>query len=56
MNNEPLVPEFDLLRWFGAITEIFRMIADEPFFACAAGALMLGFAFLLLYRLTLGGD
>lgn len=51
-NNEVLI---DLGRWLGSIPEIVRMIAEEPLFLYAGGALMFGFAWLLVYKLTSWG-
>lgn len=51
-NTEILEPIYDLTRWFGAIPEILRMIAQTDLMQIAGAALMFGFAWLLVYKLT----
>lgn len=51
---EPRV--FDLGLVLGSIPVILQLIADCDLFNLAAGALVVGFAFLLAYKLTCGSD
>ena len=51
---EPRV--FDLGLVLGSIPVILQLIADSDLFNLAAGALVVGFAFLLAYKLTCGSD
>lgn len=52
MNNEPVI---DILRWLGAFPVILQMIAETDLMTIAGGALMFGFAWLLVYNLTSPG-
>ena len=56
MNNVEVLEEaaqlFDITRWFGSIAVIIQMLADDPLFQVAGAFLVIGFAFLLCYRLT----
>lgn len=52
MNNEPVI---DLVRWLGAFPVILQMIADCELMTIAGAALLFGFAWLLVWKLTSWG-
>ena len=52
MNEAPLI---DITRWLGAFPVILQMIADCELMTIAGAALLFGFAWLLVYKLTSWG-
>ena len=52
MNEAPLI---DITRWLGAFPVILQMIADCELMTIAGAALLFGFAWLLVWKLTSWG-